>query len=155
MNLNRIIRPLGSHLLVLLLAACGSLATLETPQCDGSDGLDDADLYESQSISAQATPTPAESKAYLIDSVVARTTLSRKQAGEAVAVTLDLVVEALKDSKKVDLPGLGSLTPKVRPARIYRNPNTGELIPRPAAAYVSYKMAGTLKGNLSQPPATP
>jgi DNA-binding protein HU-beta len=152
MKLNRIIKPLGSHLLVLFLAACGSLATLETPQCDSPDGLDDADLYESESISAQAVTVPSVPDTYLVDTLDDRTTLTRKQSGEAVAVLFDLVVEALKDNKKVNMPGLGTVTPKVRPARIYRNPKTGELIPRPAAAYVSYKMASTLKGNLTQPP---
>ena len=61
---------------------------------------------------------------------------------------LDVVVDGLKDKKKILLPGLGSLKYKVRAAYNYTNQHTGAVIARPAAGYVGWKTASTLKVGL-------
>lgn len=65
-----------------------------------------------------AVTVPSVTSAELIATLPDRTGLNKKQAGEAVAVLFDVIVENLKDGKKVNMTGLGSLTPKVRAARI-------------------------------------
>jgi DNA-binding protein HU-beta len=156
--LRRLSRPLVTHTLVLLLAACGATATI-TADCSGQDdGLDDAALYEvipddtALSALAVAAPNPMVlTKADIINLVSDKTGLTLKQSGEAVASMLDVVVDGLKNKKTVMLPGLGSLTYKVRPARNYTNPKTGAIISRPVAGYVGWKTASILKSGLPTP----
>ena len=87
-------------------------------------------------------------KTQIIDLVADRTSLNKKQAGESVAVMLDVVVEALKDGKSVGLPGLGTFSVAKTAARQGVRPGTSEKITIPAGKKVRFKVASTLKGNL-------
>ncbi|AWN21940.1 DNA-binding protein [Deinococcus irradiatisoli] len=87
-------------------------------------------------------------KTQIIDMVADRTSLNKKQAGESVAVMLDVVVEALKDGKSVGLPGLGTFSVAKTAARQGVRPGTSEKITIPAGKKVRFKVASTLKGNL-------
>ncbi|WP_420594971.1 HU family DNA-binding protein [Deinococcus sp.] len=87
-------------------------------------------------------------KTQIIDTVADRTTLNKKQAGEAVAVMLDVVVDALKGGKSVGLPGLGTFSVAKTAARQGVRPGTSEKITIPAGKKVRFKVASTLKGNL-------
>ena len=87
-------------------------------------------------------------KTQIIDTVADRTSLNKKQAGEAVAVMLDVVVDALKDGKSVGLPGLGTFSVAKTAARQGVRPGTSEKITIPAGKKVRFKVASTLKGNL-------
>ena len=87
-------------------------------------------------------------KTQIIDTVADRTSLNKKQAGEAVAVMLDVVVDALKGGKSVGLPGLGTFSVAKTAARQGVRPGTSEKITIPAGKKVRFKVASTLKGNL-------
>ncbi|GAA5513761.1 integration host factor subunit alpha [Deinococcus carri] len=87
-------------------------------------------------------------KTQIIDQIAERTSLSRKQAGEAVATLLGGIAEALRDGKTVGLPGLGTLSVTETAARTGVRPGTSEKIQIPAGRKIRFKVAGTLKGNL-------
>jgi DNA-binding protein HU-beta len=50
-----------------------------------------------------------------------------------------LTQETLKSGEKVSLTGLGSFTPKDKPARTARNPKTGATVQVPAKKVVKFK----------------
>ncbi|GAA5534469.1 HU family DNA-binding protein [Deinococcus aluminii] len=87
-------------------------------------------------------------KTQIIDQVADRTSLSRKQAGEAVATLLDGIAQALREGKTVGLPGLGTLSVTQTAARQGVRPGTSEKIQIPAGKKIRFKAATTLKGNL-------
>ncbi|UQN07467.1 HU family DNA-binding protein [Deinococcus sp. QL22] len=87
-------------------------------------------------------------KTQIIDLVADATSLSKKQAAEAVSSMLDLVVAALKDGKSVGLPGLGTLSVAATAERQGVRPGTSDKITIPAGKKVRFKVASTLKGTL-------
>jgi DNA-binding protein HU-beta len=87
-------------------------------------------------------------KTQIIDMVADKTSLNKKQAGEAVASMLDVVVDALKSGKSVGLPGLGTFSVAKTAARQGVRPGTSEKITIPAGKKVRFKVASTLKTGL-------
>ncbi|WP_102127642.1 HU family DNA-binding protein [Deinococcus planocerae] len=87
-------------------------------------------------------------KTQLVDLVADQTSLSKKQAGEAVASFLDVVVGALREGRSVGLPGLGTLSVTPTAARQGVRPGTSERVDIPAGRKVRFKIASTLKGSL-------
>lgn len=87
-------------------------------------------------------------KTQLIEMVADRTTLNKKQAGDAVATMLECVVSALREGRSVGLPGLGTLSVAQTAARQGVRPGTSQKITIPAGKKVRFKVASTLKGNL-------
>ena len=105
----------------------------------------------------KATPAPVAAapaernklaKTQLADLIAEKSGLSRKQSGEMLDATLDIIVEALKSGKTVGLPGLGTLSVKETAARMGVRPGTTERIEIPAGKKVSFKVAITLKDAL-------
>jgi len=80
-------------------------------------------------------------KAQLIDAVAEKLEVSRRAAGEAVDAVLDGITGAVVSGDKVSLTGFGTFESAKRPARIARNPRTGEQV-RVAAATVPKFRAG-------------
>lgn len=80
-------------------------------------------------------------KAQLIDAVAEKLEVSRRAAGEAVDAVLDGITGAVVSGDKVSLTGFGTFESARRPARIARNPRTGEQV-RVAAATVPKFRAG-------------
>ena len=104
---------------------------------------------------AKAAPKAAASdksekiaKTQISDMVADKTSLNKKQAGEAVASMLDVVVDALKGGKSVGLPGLGTFSVAKTAARQGVRPGTSEKITIPAGKKVRFKVASTLKTGL-------
>ncbi|AWT36878.1 DNA-binding protein HU [Deinococcus arenae] len=100
-----------------------------------------------------ATPAPkAEAgkiaKTQIIDMVADKTSLNKKQAGDAVATVIDCIVDALRGGSSVGLPGLGTLSVTQTAARTGVKPGTSERITIPAGKKVRFKVATTLKGTL-------
>ena len=95
-----------------------------------------------------ATNSHKIAKTQIIDMVADKTSLNKKQAGEAVAVMLDSVIGALKKGQSVGLPGLGTLSVAKTAARTGVRPGTSQKITIPAGKKVRFKVASTLKGNL-------
>lgn len=87
-------------------------------------------------------------KTQMIDLVAGRTSLSRKQAGEAVAAVLDGIGQALREGKSVGIPGLGTFSVTETAARTGVRPGTSERIQIPAGKKIRFKVATTLRGNL-------
>ena len=67
-------------------------------------------------------------KAELIEAIVAKTSLSKKDAEAALNATVDAVKDALKAGDKVQLVGFGTFAVKARAARTGLNPRTKEKI---------------------------
>jgi DNA-binding protein HU-beta len=80
-------------------------------------------------------------KAQLIDAVAEKLEISRRAAGEAVDAVLDGITGAVVTGDKVSLTGFGTFESARRPARIARNPRTGDQV-RVAAATVPKFRAG-------------
>ncbi|GHG35245.1 DNA-binding protein [Deinococcus indicus] len=101
---------------------------------------------------APAETVPADAgkiaKTQIIDMVADRTTLNKKQAGEAVSTMVDCVIDALRSGHSVGLPGLGTLSIAQTAARTGVKPGTSERITIPAGKKVRFKVATTLKGSL-------
>ena len=71
--------------------------------------------------------------------------LPRKQAETMLAELFGTVVTHLKDGERVRIGGLGIIEVKNRPARMGRNPATGEAIQIKASKKVAFRAAKELK----------
>jgi Bacterial nucleoid DNA-binding protein len=65
-------------------------------------------------------------KADLIEVVREKTGVSRRVAAESVNTVFDTIVDAVINDEPVSIKGFGTFTPKMRAARMCRNPQTGE-----------------------------
>lgn len=82
-------------------------------------------------------------KANLVDQISESTDLTKSDAAKALEVTLNAIMDAVKDGQKVTLIGFGTFTQSKRVARQGRNPRTGEAITIPstnAPKFVAGKM---------------
>ena len=67
-------------------------------------------------------------KAELIDAVVKKTEMTKKDAGRAIDAIFETIKEELSKGEKVQLVGFGSFEVRRREARVGRNPRTMEEI---------------------------
>ena len=84
-------------------------------------------------------------KAELIDAIVAKADLSKKDAEAALNATVEAIKEALKAGDKVQLVGFGTFAVKACAARTGRNPKTGEVIAVAAAKVPTFAAGKALK----------
>ena len=84
-------------------------------------------------------------KAQLIDAIVAKTEMSKKDATAALDATIEAITEALKAGDKVALVGFGNFTVKERAARTGINPATGESIEIAACKVPGFAAGKALK----------
>ena len=87
-------------------------------------------------------------KKELIEAVAEKAGMSRAQAARAVDATLASVAEALSKDEKVQLLGFGTFEKKVRPARLGRNPRTGETLEIAESKNVGFKAGSALRAKL-------
>jgi DNA-binding protein HU-beta len=100
---------------------------------------------------ASRTPSSAGNKVaktQIVDRVAEQTSLNRKQAGEAVSAMLECMISALREGRRVGLPGLGTLSVTQTAARTGVRPGTSQRIQIPAGKKVAFKVASTLKQQL-------
>ena len=71
--------------------------------------------------------------------------MSKKAAGEFLSAFVELTVKNLKKGHKVRVTGLGIFQVKKRPARMGRNPATGEPIKIPAKTRVKATVVKAMK----------
>ena len=71
--------------------------------------------------------------------------MSKKAMGELLAAFIDLTVKHLKKGAKVRVTGLGIFQVKKRPARMGRNPATGEAIKIKASKKLAFRAAKEVK----------
>jgi DNA-binding protein HU-beta len=71
--------------------------------------------------------------------------MSKKAAGEFLGAFIELTVKNLKKGHKVRVTGLGIFQVKKRPARMGRNPATGEQIKIKASKKLAFRAAKEVK----------
>ena len=74
--------------------------------------------------------------------------MSKKAAGEFLSAFVELTVKNLKKGHKVRVTGLGIFQVKKRPARMGRNPATGEAIKIKASKKIAFRAAKELKESI-------
>jgi DNA-binding protein HU-beta len=74
--------------------------------------------------------------------------MSKKLAGELLADFVDLLVKHLKKGNKVRVTGLGIFQVRKRPARLGRNPATGEQIKIKASKKLAFRAAKEVKESI-------
>lgn len=86
-------------------------------------------------------------KTQLIDAIRAELGegTTTKSAAAALNATLTAITKAVA-TEKVQLVGFGTFETKKRPARMGRNPRTGEAVQIPASSAVTFKASASLKG---------
>ena len=71
--------------------------------------------------------------------------MSKKAVGELLGAFVDLTVKHLKKGSKIRVTGLGIFQVKKRPARMGRNPATGEQIKIKASKKLGFRAAKEVK----------
>jgi len=74
--------------------------------------------------------------------------LSKKLANEVLTDLVALIGKHLKKGDKIRIPALGILQVRKRPARMGRNPATGEAIKIKASKKVAFRAAKELKESI-------
>jgi len=74
--------------------------------------------------------------------------MEKKQADAIIADVFESVVGHLRSGERVRINGLGILEVKDRPARMGRNPATGEAIQIAASRKVAFRVAKDLKSTI-------
>ena len=88
-------------------------------------------------------------KSELIVALAQKAELSKKDAEKALSAFVEVVTEAMKAGEKVQLVGFGTFESKERPARVARNPRTGEEITIAASKTASFKVGKALKDSIN------
>ncbi len=95
---------------------------------------------------AKATPTPATVPlSKLLAELAEKHELPKKAVASIFDDFVQLTVKNLKKGNKVRITGLGILQVRKRPARMGRNPATGEAIKIKASKKVAFRVAKDLK----------
>lgn len=72
-------------------------------------------------------------KREFIGLVAEKSGLTKKDAEKAVDAVFETLEDLLADGDRLQLTGFGTFKTRVRPARMGRDPNTGEAMPLPQA----------------------
>ena len=89
-------------------------------------------------------------KSDVVDSIVERTGLSKKEANAAVDAMGETICDALSNGDSVGLIGFGTFGVKERPARTGRNPQTGAPLDIPAKTVPAFKAGKKLRDAAAQ-----
>ncbi len=73
---------------------------------------------------------------------------TKKDAEAAVSAVLDAIATGVKKDRKVQVIGFGTFDVRERPARVGRNPKTGEKLQIKASKNVGFKASSNLKASL-------
>ena len=84
-------------------------------------------------------------KAELINAIVAKSEMSKKDADVALSAVIDSIKDALKAGEKVQIVGFGTFSVKERAARTGKNPATGETIEIAASKVPAFAAGKALK----------
>lgn len=99
-----------------------------------------------------APPPPVKAPApatvtlkHLAAGLVERNAMGKKEADTLITAVFTQVVDHLKAGERVRIGGLGIIEVKDRPARMGRNPATGEAIEIKASKKIAFRAAKELK----------
>ena len=84
-------------------------------------------------------------KAELVNKIMQKTDLGKKDASIIVQTILDSIIESLQSGEKVELRGFGSFKIRVRGPRKGRNPKTGESVNVPPKKIPYFKPGKELR----------
>ncbi|MBR6966815.1 MAG: HU family DNA-binding protein [Clostridia bacterium] len=84
-------------------------------------------------------------KGELIAALAAKTEKTKKESEAALNGILDVIAESMAKGEKVQLIGFGTFEAKSRPARVARNPRTGESVKIAACKAPAFKAGKALK----------
>ena len=85
------------------------------------------------------------SRADLISEMANQAELTKEETSRALTAFINVVTQALRDRKEVQLVGFGSFCVSSRNATTARNPRTGEPIQIPSTDFPKFKAGKTLK----------
>ena len=88
-------------------------------------------------------------KTELTAALAEKTGFGKKDAEKALNAFVDVVAEALAEGNRVQIVGFGSFEVKERPARVARNPRTGEEITIEASKAPVFKAGKALKDSVN------
>ncbi len=88
-------------------------------------------------------------KAQLIEELASRFEGNKKQAGQALDAVLDTITREVARGEKVAIKGFGAFEKAVRPARMVRNPSTGELFQASAKVVMLFRPSAQLRDVIS------
>lgn len=92
------------------------------------------------------TAPQALTKSELITRLAARNPqLSARDAEEAVKLILDMLSTSLSEGGRIEIRGFGSFSLNYRPARVGRNPKSGERVDVPAKQVPHFKAGKELR----------
>lgn len=89
-------------------------------------------------------------KAELSAAIVKKTGFTKKDAEKALGAVTEAITEALTAGDKVQVVGFGSFEVRERPARVARNPRTGEQITIEASKAPVFKAGKALKDSVNK-----
>lgn len=89
-------------------------------------------------------------KAELTAAIVKKTGFTKKDAEKAIAAVTEVITEALAEGDKVQIVGFGGFEVRNRPARVARNPRTGEQIEIEASKAPVFKAGKALKDSVNK-----
>ena len=84
-------------------------------------------------------------KGELVAALAAKTQLTKKDSENALNAILDVITESRAKGAKVQLIGFGTFEAKSRPARVARNPRTGDSVKIEACKAPVFKAGKALK----------
>lgn len=87
-------------------------------------------------------------KSELVEAVASQLGESKASAARAVDAVVGCITTGLKDQEAVTIVGFGTFSKKNRPARMGRNPTTGEPIKIKPSTTVGFKPSQGLKESL-------
>lgn len=88
-------------------------------------------------------------KTMLVDFIAEETGLTKADASRALEAMMNGVIKGLKEEGKVSLTGFCTFAAQNKPAKVGRNPRTGESLQIPARVAVSVKAGSKLKDALN------
>ena len=89
-------------------------------------------------------------KAELTAAIVKKTGFTKTAAEKALGTVTEVIAEALAAGEKVQVVGFGSFEVRNRPARVARNPRTGEQIEIAASKAPVFKAGKALKDSVNK-----
>lgn len=88
-------------------------------------------------------------KTQLVAALAEKMDSDKKSAGAALDAITDIITEEVSGGGAVTLPGVGKIYCRERPARMVRNPATGEQIHKEADKVVKMTIAKALKDSVN------
>lgn len=90
-------------------------------------------------------------KADLVDKVVMKLGVSKKESADIIRLVLDSIKETLRKGEMVKIAGFGNFVVREKKARKGRNPKTGEEIGITPRRVVTFRPSQVFKQSVNQP----